>query len=69
MIPAGEFTEAEADRLCQAATTLWRAERPLRVLRTLVWEPGVAERFLAPANTLPKVEYTAIDPKESMDGY
>jgi uncharacterized protein (TIGR02421 family) len=69
MSAAREFSESEADKLSQAATTLWRAERPLRVLRTMAWGPDVAKRFFATgAKTLPKVEYTAIDPREPLEG-
>lgn len=64
-----EFSEAEADNLSRAATTLWRAERPLRVLRTIAWGPQVAERFFAAgAKALPQVEYVRVDPTEPLAG-
>jgi uncharacterized protein (TIGR02421 family) len=69
MIATREFSEAETDKLSRAATTLWRAERPLRVLRTIAWGPEVAQRFFAAgAKELPRVQYPAIDPKESLEG-
>ena len=69
MIASREFSESEAVKLSRAATTLWRAERPLRVLRTVAWGPEVAERFFAAgASVLPKVEYTPIDSTESLEG-
>lgn len=69
MSAAREFSESEADKLSRAAATLWRAERPLRVLRTIAWGPEVAKRFFAAgANALPQVEYPSIDPKESLEG-
>jgi len=69
MRAAGEFSQAEADKLSQAATALWRAERPLRVLRTVAWGPEVAQGFFAAgAKNLPEVSYTAIDPDEPLQG-
>ncbi|TFH41660.1 MAG: hypothetical protein E4H01_14590, partial [Lysobacterales bacterium] len=69
MSASREFSELEADKLSRAATTLWRAERPLRVLRTMAWGPEVAARFFATgAKTLPKVEYTCVDPSEPLQG-
>lgn len=69
MSASRELSPVEIDRLSRAATILWRAERPLRVLRTLAWGPEVAARFFASgANRLPQVEYPAIDPTVSLDG-
>ena len=69
MTASRELSDSEADKLSRAATILWRAERPLRVLRTVAWGPEVAERFFAAkAGALPKVEYARVDTTESLDG-
>lgn len=69
MSASQEFSAPEAEKLSQAATLLWRAERPLRVLRTVAWGPEVARRFFASgANTLPDVQYTVVDPTEPLAG-
>ena len=66
---SGDFGAAETDKLSRAATILWRAERPLRVLRTIAWGPEVARGFFAAgAKELPRVEYPLVDPAESLEG-
>jgi uncharacterized protein (TIGR02421 family) len=69
--PAGgrapEFTERERERLTQAAALLRKAERGVRVLRTVSWPPHVAALFFERgARRLPEVEYTAPDPAPAM---
>ncbi|MDH3217588.1 MAG: flavohemoglobin expression-modulating QEGLA motif protein [Candidatus Krumholzibacteria bacterium] len=69
MIASRELPEAEVEKLSEAATILWRAERPLRVLRTVAWGPQVADRFFkAGANALPEVEYAPVDATASLEG-
>lgn len=48
--------------LTEAARLLREAERPVRVLRTVAWEPEVRERFFAAGEReLPAPDYDAID--------
>jgi uncharacterized protein (TIGR02421 family) len=55
--------ERDAERLTQAAALLRRAERSVRVLRTIAWPPDVAERFFARGGAeLPEVSYQPLDP-------
>lgn len=69
MAASQELSTKEADKLSRAATILWRAERPLRVLRTVAWVPQVAERFFAArAGTLPDVDYIPVDASETLNG-
>jgi uncharacterized protein (TIGR02421 family) len=60
---------AEQARTRRAAALLRRAERPVRVLRTLAWPAEVAERFFACAEReLPRVEYVPLDPRPVLEG-
>ncbi len=59
--------ERERERLTQAAGLLRRAERGVRVLRTVSWPPHVATRFFERgARELPEVEYAAPDPAPAL---
>lgn len=63
------LSQTESERLSRAATILWRAERPLRVLRTVAWSPDVAKRFFdARATRLPDVSYKPIASSETLEG-
>lgn len=67
MAVSRELSTSETDKLSQAAMILWRAERPLRVLRTLAWAPQVSERFFAGgACALPDVHYAPVDPGDTL---
>ena len=57
------------ERIKEAATVLRRAERPVRILRSIAWSPQVAERFFARgARELPRVRYTPRDPSFTREG-
>src|SRR5688572_20961671 len=59
--------ERERERLVQAAALLRRAERGVRVLRTVSWPAHVASRFFeCGARELPEVEYEAPDPAPAL---
>lgn len=63
------LSQTEGEKLSRAATILWRAERPLRVLRTVAWSPDVARRFFAArASRLPQISYKPIEPAETLEG-
>jgi len=63
------LSQSETERLSRAATILWTAERPLRVLRTVAWGPEVARRFFdAGATRLPEVTYTPVQSSEALEG-
>ena len=63
------LSQSESEKLSRAATLLWRAERPLRVLRTVAWSPDVARRFFdARATRLPEVTYTPVQPSAALEG-
>lgn len=54
-------------RITEASRLLREAERPVRVLRTIAWEPEVRERFFAAgAVELPQPTYQPIDPSETL---
>ncbi len=56
------LSEAEIEKLKAAATLLRKAERPVRILRAVSWDPEVEERFFAAGATeLPKVTYQPLD--------
>ena len=56
------LSPAALERLTAAAQLLRKAEKPVRVLRAVAWEPEVAQRFFAAgARELPKVSYTPLD--------
>jgi uncharacterized protein (TIGR02421 family) len=59
--------EREREKLTQAAVILRKAERGVRVLRTVAWPPVVASRFFERgARELPEVAYTAPDPAPAL---
>jgi uncharacterized protein (TIGR02421 family) len=56
------LSDAEIDKLKAAATLLRKAERPVRILRAVSWEPEIEARFFAAdAAELPKVAYQPLD--------
>ncbi|HKE14004.1 MAG TPA: flavohemoglobin expression-modulating QEGLA motif protein [Kofleriaceae bacterium] len=60
---ATRLGEREREKLTQAATVLRKAERGVRVLRTVAWPADVATRFFERgARDLPQVMYAAPDP-------
>jgi uncharacterized protein (TIGR02421 family) len=60
--------ERERERLSQAAHLLRKAERGVRVLRTVAWGPEVAAGFFdRGARELPVVEYPRSDPQPVLD--
>jgi len=62
--PVPSLGEGERDRLSQAAHLLRKAERGVRVLRSVAWPPDVATRFFEQgARELPAVEYSPPDPR------
>ena len=64
---APDLGERERERLVQAAALLRRAERGVRVLRTVSWPAHVASRFFERgARELPEVEYEAPDPAPAL---
>src|SRR5262245_25978301 len=59
-----QLAGGERERLSQAAKLLRKAERGVRVLRTVAWSPEVAQRFFARgARELPEVVYDRPDPE------
>jgi uncharacterized protein (TIGR02421 family) len=55
-------------RVVEAARLLREAERPVRVLRTVSWEPEVKEQFFASGEReLPSPVYEALDPTASLE--
>jgi uncharacterized protein (TIGR02421 family) len=66
--PRPSLGEGERERLSQAAQLLRKAERGVRVLRSVAWPPDVAARFLERgARELPEVAYVAPDPQPVLD--
>jgi uncharacterized protein (TIGR02421 family) len=60
--------EGERERLSQAAHLLRKAERGVRVLRSVAWSPEVAARFFEQdARELPDVAYAPPDPQPVID--
>ena len=60
--------EGERERLSQAAHLLRKAERGVRVLRSVAWPPEVAVRFFERgAGELPEVTYAPPDPQPVLD--
>ena len=54
--------------IAEAARLLREAERPVRVLRTVAWEPEVRERFFADGEReLPAPRYEALDPGPTLE--
>ncbi|AFL74739.1 flavohemoglobin expression-modulating QEGLA motif protein [Thiocystis violascens] len=63
-----DATERERERIRAVAGLLHTACKPLRILRTLAWEPEVKETFLAQGGReLPQVSYPAFDPTPSIE--
>src|SRR5688500_4893582 len=66
--PLRVLSEQERERLTQAAHLLRRAERGVRVRRTVAWPAEVAVRFLeGDARELPAVSYEAPDPAPALE--
>ncbi|MGI8603336.1 MAG: flavohemoglobin expression-modulating QEGLA motif protein [Verrucomicrobiales bacterium] len=60
--------EKEHERLRLACRMLREAERPVRIMRALLWPPGVRELFfLHRAHELPVVAYAEFDPRPTLD--
>jgi uncharacterized protein (TIGR02421 family) len=56
------FSQVEREKLLAAAAILREAERPVRVLRSVAWPQGTAERFLAAGGReMPEVRYQPLD--------
>jgi len=54
-------------RVADAARLLRDAERPVRVLRTVAWEPELRDRFFAAGEReLPAPTYTPLDPRDTL---
>lgn len=69
MIVSTRLSESEGGKLSRAATSLWQVERPLRVLRTSAQGSEMGRRFFAAsAAVLPQVEYTPIEPSDTLQG-
>lgn len=67
-LPRPSLGEGERERLSQAAHLLRKAERGVRVLRSIAWPPEVAARFFeSGARELPEVEYAVPDPQPVLD--
>jgi uncharacterized protein (TIGR02421 family) len=63
-LPRPSLGEGERERLSQAAHLLRKAERGVRVLRSIAWPPEVASRFFeSGARELPEVVYPVSDPQ------
>ena len=59
----------EKDRLRRVCAILREAERPVRIMRALLWPPEVRARFLAGrGRELPVVEYPVFDPAPTLAG-
>lgn len=58
----------KAERVTEIAGLIAAAEKPVRVLRLLAWEPAVRERFLAGnGKDFPRVSYPAFDAGPSIE--
>jgi uncharacterized protein (TIGR02421 family) len=63
-----QVSDREKDRICQVASLLYKASRPIRILRTIAWPTEVKEEFFAKnAQELPQVSYTPIDPTPTIE--
>ncbi len=61
--------EKEKLRIKQACTLLRESERPVRIMRALLWTPAVRERFFEKkARELPQVSYPPFDPTVTIEG-
>jgi uncharacterized protein (TIGR02421 family) len=64
-----KLTPREKDRLRRICAILREAERPVRIMRALLWAPEVRVRFLAArGKELPVVEYPAFDAEPTLAG-
>ena len=64
-----KLTAREKDRLRRVCGILREAEKPVRIMRALLWAPDVRTRFFAArSRELPVVEYPAFDPRPTLDG-
>lgn len=60
--------QKELERLRLACRVLREAEKPVRIMRALLWPPEVRERFFAQGEReLPRIEYPAFDPRPTLD--
>jgi uncharacterized protein (TIGR02421 family) len=60
--------QQNSERICKVCTLLRDAERPVRMLATLAWQPEIKERFFAKdAGELPRPVYPAFDPQPTFD--
>jgi uncharacterized protein (TIGR02421 family) len=60
--------EKESERLRLACRVLREAEKPVRIMRALLWPPEVREKFFAQrARELPVIEYPSFDPRPTID--
>ncbi len=61
-------TEAEKERICDVARLLQQAAQPIRILKSLQWEPQIKANFLAKnATELPQVHYEVFDPQPVLE--
>jgi uncharacterized protein (TIGR02421 family) len=57
----------EKERILRVSRRLREAERPVRIMRGLLWPPEVRARFFAKkARELPQVEYARFDPEPTL---
>lgn len=64
-----KISAREKERLRRINAILREAERPVRIMRALLWAPEIRERFFArKARELPLVEYPAFDPGPTLEG-
>lgn len=60
--------DTEIDRIRKVASLLYRAARPLRILKSINWPPAVKEAFFAQgARALPEVSYPGFDPAPTLE--
>jgi len=58
-----KLPESEKERLRHVCRLLREAERPVRIMRALLWGPEVREQFFArQAREMPEVKYPSFDP-------
>lgn len=61
-------SDTEIERIKNVASLLYRAARPLHILRSTDWPPAVREGFFANgARELPKVSYGGFDPAPTIE--
>jgi uncharacterized protein (TIGR02421 family) len=60
--------DKEKERLRLACRVLREAEKPVRIMRALLWPPEVREKFFAQrARELPAIDYPTFDPRPTRD--